>query len=136
VPVSAFSKTYGTLRAVQSLDLEIGAGEVVALLGPNGSGKTTSLKAAAGLTLPTSGEVRLGGRSAADQQDHFAAGVAVVSQDLRDRLRHSPVSARALPAVAQSGAEIAFCSSWFASNDHDAHGQTVQDCAPAQSSLN
>ena len=53
----AFSKRYGALRAVESLDLEIGAGEVVALLGPNGSGKTTSLKAAPGLVSPTSGEV-------------------------------------------------------------------------------
>jgi len=62
----AFSKSYGTLAAVQRLDLEIGAGEVVALLGPNGSGKTTSLKAAAGLVAPTSGEVRLAGRPAGD----------------------------------------------------------------------
>ena len=62
----AFSKSYGTLAAVQHLDLEIGAGEVVALLGPNGSGKTTSLKAAAGLVAPTSGDVRLAGRPAGD----------------------------------------------------------------------
>ena len=56
----AFSKRYGALTAVESLDLEVGAGEVVALLGPNGSGKTTCLKAAAGLIHPTSGEVLLG----------------------------------------------------------------------------
>jgi ABC-type multidrug transport system ATPase subunit len=62
----AFSKRYGALTAVASLDLEIGAGEVVALLGPNGSGKTTSLKAAAGLITPSSGEVRLAGRPAGD----------------------------------------------------------------------
>jgi Cu-processing system ATP-binding protein len=62
----AFAKSYGPLAAVHSLDLAIGAGEVVALLGPNGSGKTTSLKAAAGLILPTSGEVRLGERPAGD----------------------------------------------------------------------
>ena len=62
----AFKKRYGTLTAVESLDLEIAAGEVVALLGPNGSGKTTCLKAAAGLISPTSGEVRLAGRPAGD----------------------------------------------------------------------
>ncbi len=62
----AFSKRYGTLCAVESLDLEIHAGEVVALMGPNGSGKTTCLKAAAGLIAPTSGEVRLAGRNAGE----------------------------------------------------------------------
>jgi Cu-processing system ATP-binding protein len=68
ISFQGFSKRYGALAAVDSLDLEIGAGEVVALLGPNGSGKTTSLKAVAGLVSPTSGEVRLGGRSAGDPQ--------------------------------------------------------------------
>jgi Cu-processing system ATP-binding protein len=62
----AFSKRFGALLAVDTLDLEIGAGEVVALLGPNGSGKTTSLKAVAGLVSPTSGEVLLGGQTSGD----------------------------------------------------------------------
>jgi Cu-processing system ATP-binding protein len=62
----AFSKRYGAVSAVESLDLEITAGEVVALLGPNGSGKTTTLKAAAGLIAPSAGEVRLAGRPASD----------------------------------------------------------------------
>lgn len=63
----ALAKSFGANRAVQSLTLTVGAGEVVALLGPNGSGKTTSLKAAAGLIRPTSGEVLVGepGRPAA-----------------------------------------------------------------------
>jgi Cu-processing system ATP-binding protein len=56
----AFGKLYGSHRAVESLDLDVRAGEVVALLGPNGSGKTTCLKAAAGLIHPSSGEVLLG----------------------------------------------------------------------------
>ncbi len=64
----ALSKSYGAQRALDSLTLSVGAGEVVALLGPNGSGKTTSLKAAAGLVRPTSGEVFVGepGLPAAD----------------------------------------------------------------------
>jgi len=56
----AFSKSYGGIPAVQALSLSVGRGEVVALLGPNGSGKTTSLKAAAGLIRPSSGEVWIG----------------------------------------------------------------------------
>jgi Cu-processing system ATP-binding protein len=64
----SFTKRYGAHRAVESLDLAIGRGEVVALLGPNGSGKTTCLKAAAGLIHATSGEVFVGepGRPATD----------------------------------------------------------------------
>jgi Cu-processing system ATP-binding protein len=63
-----FSKRFGSVEAVKSLTFEVAAGEVVALLGPNGSGKTTSIKAAAGLIRPSSGQVLLGspGRPASE----------------------------------------------------------------------
>lgn len=67
---AGLSKRFGAHRAVESLSLEIARGEAVALLGPNGSGKTTSLKAAAGLIRPTAGEVRIGdpGRPSGDPE--------------------------------------------------------------------
>jgi Cu-processing system ATP-binding protein len=55
-----FRKAFGAQVAVADLTLEVRPGETLALLGPNGSGKTTTLKAAAGLLRPTSGEVLLG----------------------------------------------------------------------------
>ena len=55
-----FTKAYGGHRVVDGLTFEVPVGAVVALLGPNGSGKTTSIKAAAGLIRPTSGAVTIG----------------------------------------------------------------------------
>jgi Cu-processing system ATP-binding protein len=61
-----FRKVFGLQVAVDGLTLEVRRGETLALLGPNGSGKTTTLKAAAGLITPSAGEVLLGdpGRAA------------------------------------------------------------------------
>lgn len=67
----AFTKTYSGRTVVDRLTLTVPPGSVVALLGPNGSGKTTSIKAAAGLVRPDSGEVRIGSFSFLPQRVSF-----------------------------------------------------------------
>jgi branched-chain amino acid transport system ATP-binding protein len=52
---------YGAMSVVRGLDLVVNAGEVVALLGVNGAGKSTTVKAFAGELKPTAGEIRLRG---------------------------------------------------------------------------
>lgn len=54
-------KTFGKFRAIDNLSLTIQQGEVFGLLGPNGSGKTTTINMISGLSVPTSGEVRVMG---------------------------------------------------------------------------
>ena len=54
-------KTYGSIKAVDDLSLEIGKGEVFGLPGPNGAGKTTAIHMAVGLLKPDSGSVLLEG---------------------------------------------------------------------------
>ncbi len=53
------TKQYGPVTAVDHLDLKVNRGEVFGLLGPNGSGKTTTILMLLGLTEPTSGKVRV-----------------------------------------------------------------------------
>lgn len=55
------TKDYGTFRALDSLSLQIGKGEVFGLLGPNGSGKTTALRLLLGFLKPTAGRASVNG---------------------------------------------------------------------------
>jgi len=54
------------VRALRALDLEVHQGEIFGLLGPNGSGKTTTIKLLLGLLFPTSGQALIFGRDATD----------------------------------------------------------------------
>ncbi|MBP0573334.1 ATP-binding cassette domain-containing protein, partial [Mycobacterium tuberculosis] len=58
--LDALTAVYGDSKAVDSLTLEIGKGELIALLGPSGCGKTTTLRMIAGFVPPYSGRVVLG----------------------------------------------------------------------------
>ncbi|MGQ9459003.1 MAG: ABC transporter ATP-binding protein [Anaerolineae bacterium] len=59
VETKGLTKRYGTVVAVDSLDLSVRRGEVFGLLGPNGAGKTTTILMLLGLTEPTAGTVRV-----------------------------------------------------------------------------
>ena len=56
------SKIFGAVRALDEVDLAVGRGRIVGLLGPNGSGKTTLIKTAAGLLTPSAGELLINGQ--------------------------------------------------------------------------
>jgi branched-chain amino acid transport system ATP-binding protein len=60
--VRGLAVRYGGIEAVRGIDLEVQQGELVTLIGANGAGKTSTLKALAGLLTPSAGEVRFGGQ--------------------------------------------------------------------------
>ena len=64
--VNGLSAGYHKLQILHELDLEVRAGEIVALVGANGAGKTTTLKTISGLVRPTSGSISFDGRPAGD----------------------------------------------------------------------
>lgn len=61
VEVGGLTKRYGNFTAVRDVSLAVRTGETFALLGPNGSGKTTTIKCLAGLATPTAGTLRIHG---------------------------------------------------------------------------
>ena len=61
------AKSYGSHPALQGLNLQLGRGRIVGLLGPNGSGKTTLIKLACGLLCPTRGEILIDGKAPGPQ---------------------------------------------------------------------
>jgi heme exporter protein A len=61
ISIENLSKFYGNRPALRQFNAEIGRGETIALVGANGSGKTTLLRILAGLSRPTTGQVRIGG---------------------------------------------------------------------------
>ena len=68
--LDALTKRYGEITAVDRLTLEIGEGQLLALVGPSGCGKTTVLRMVAGLIEPDGGRVNLGGADITDTPVH------------------------------------------------------------------
>lgn len=76
------STSYGPIRALCEIDLEVKAGEVVTLIGANGAGKSTALKSVVGLARPQAGDILFEGQSLLKLPTHriAAAGIALVPE--------------------------------------------------------
>ncbi|MCS6944707.1 MAG: ABC transporter ATP-binding protein [Sutterellaceae bacterium] len=83
--VRDLSRAFGGLKAVDALTFEVGEGEIVGLIGPNGSGKTTALNLISGALRPDVGSVRFAGRELAGSPAHQVtrAGIARTFQLVR-----------------------------------------------------
>ena len=82
--LSAISKSFGAIHALQGVDLQVSAGEAVGLMGDNGAGKSTLMKIIAGNFPPTQGTIRIEGQKVEFSQpiDAREAGIEIVYQDL------------------------------------------------------
>src|ERR1700729_3080816 len=91
--VHGLCKTFGATRAPLPIDLRVGRGEVHALVGENGSGKSTFIKLLSGYHKPDAGEVLVGGHQLAlgSAAASHAAGCRFVHQDTR------PIASDAVP---------------------------------------
>jgi branched-chain amino acid transport system ATP-binding protein len=80
--VSRLSASYGAIRAVRGISLEVRAGSLCVLLGANGAGKSTTLRSIAGLHRPVEGSIRLDGQEISQLPLHkvVRAGLALVPE--------------------------------------------------------
>lgn len=85
IEVTGLSKHFGGLKAVDKVDISVRRGSVHALIGPNGSGKTTTLNMLSGLYKTTAGKIVLDGTDVTDMPAHqrTAAGLGRTFQNIR-----------------------------------------------------
>ena len=83
--VTGLSKSFGGLKALENLDISVKSGEVMGLIGPNGSGKTTTINLITGLLKADSGKVQLDGKDLTNKAADIIAklGTARTFQNLR-----------------------------------------------------
>ena len=69
---------YGAIEALHGISFDVGVGEVVALIGANGAGKTSTLAAISGIVRPARGSIRLAGRELAGTPPHVIVRAGVI----------------------------------------------------------
>ena len=80
--VRGVHKRYGAVEALRGVDLEVGAGEICALVGPNGAGKTSLVSIVAGLRRPDEGEVEVGGLDVTRHRQEVGRLLGLAPQEL------------------------------------------------------
>jgi len=83
--ISGLAKHFGGLKAVDGVDMQVRRGEIQALIGPNGSGKTTIINMLSGLYVPTAGKILFNGSDVTGHRPHSitAHGMARTFQNIR-----------------------------------------------------
>jgi ABC-type multidrug transport system ATPase subunit len=80
VDVHGLTKRFGALTAVDSVSFAIRQGEIFGILGPNGSGKTTTIRMLCGLMAPTAGSAEVAGYDVEREPDRVKASIGYMSQ--------------------------------------------------------
>lgn len=80
--VKDLKKSYNGLEALKGISFEVRKGEIFGLLGTNGAGKTTTIKIIAGIIPPTSGEVKIQGKSIKENPIKIKSQIGYVPQDI------------------------------------------------------
>jgi ABC-2 type transport system ATP-binding protein len=81
VEVSGLRKEYGSLTAVDGVDLTVSSGETFGFLGPNGAGKSTTIKILCTLVAPTGGSARVAGHDVVSERAEVRRHIGLVFQD-------------------------------------------------------
>ncbi|MBN8442306.1 MAG: ABC transporter ATP-binding protein [Thauera sp.] len=82
IRIQAVTKSYGALKALGGVDLEIAQGEFFGLLGPNGAGKTTLISSLAGIVRPDGGSLEVMGHNVVSDYRNARRNLGVVPQEL------------------------------------------------------